>query len=161
LLSTPVIAANAINLTTETTVHNSSNEQRASGIENRESSIERIAAILDAKRSQFFIAVYQRKTNDERQAASDGLWKKFFPDSLMTASQFLYQFACKEKPVWLLGEGLLYYKDEFKAEGIKFLDEAAWYPKAAKVHLLGWQLALQDQFADPLALQPTYLRRPV
>ena len=50
--------------------------------------------------------------------------------------------------------------DKFKAEGVHFLDEKYWSPRAEKVHLLGWKKALAGQFADPLTLQPTYLRRP-
>ena len=111
----------------------------------------KIATILDAKRSQFFIAVYQNK---------QGRWKKSMPDCLMTARQFLENFAGNSQPIWLLGEGLVYYKDKFKADGIRFLNERYWSPRAEKVHLLGWQKALAGQFADPLTLQPTYLRRP-
>jgi len=115
--------------------------------------VNKIAAVLDAKRSQFFIAVYQPNT-------SHGTWQKVLPDSLMTAPLFLDKFAGKAEPIWLLGEGLVYYKDKFNTEGIKFLDEACWYPKAAKVHLLGWKKAAAGQFADPLTLTPTYLRSP-
>ena len=150
--------------------------------------MEKIAPILDAKRGQFFIAVYQRQEltaeNAEntsslrsRASAEDGEkelklnsalsansavtnWKKVFPDSLMTACQFLEKFAAADKPIWLLGEGLVYYKDKFKAEGIGFLDENYWSPRAEKVHLLGWKMALKGQFADALTLTPTYLRAP-
>ena len=111
----------------------------------------RIAAILDAKRGQFFIAAYEYE---------QGLWKKIMPDCLMTAEQFLEKFAGKSHPVWLLGEGLVYYKDRFEAEGVRFLDEKYWNPRAENVHKLGWQMALAGQFADPLTLQPTYLRKP-
>jgi len=154
-----VIAANAIDLTAENPVQASSDERR-------EASPEKIAAIIDAKRGQFFIAVYQRTAvrrpaeSDERQATGDGIWKKTLPDSLMTASQFLDQFAYKQKPVWLLGDGLVYYKDKFKADGVRFLDEQYWAPRAAKVHLLGYEMSLKGQFADPLTLQPAYLRCP-
>ncbi len=114
--------------------------------------VEKIATILDAKRGQFYIAVYQR--------TSDGIWKKTLPDSLMTASQFLDRFTGKAEPIWLLGEGLVYYADKFKAEGIHFFDEQYWTPRAAKVHLLSWKMACAGQFADPVTLQPNYLRRP-
>ena len=114
--------------------------------------VQKIAVILDAKRSQFFIAVYQH--------TSDGIWKKSLSDSLMTASQFLDRFAGKAKPIWLLGEGLVYYADKFKAEGVRFLDEQYWNPRAEKVHMLGWKMACAEQFADPVTLQPKYLRRP-
>lgn len=154
-----VIAANAIDLTAENPVAASSREPRTT-------SHERIAAILDAKRGQFFIAVYQRTVvkrpaeSDEPQATSHGIWKKTLPDSLMTASQFLDKFAGSAQPVWLLGDGLVYYKDKFKADGIRFLDEKYWSPRAEKVHLLGYEMSLKGQFADALALQPNYLRHP-
>ena len=127
--------------------------------EKKNTELERIAAVIDAKRGQFFIAVYQR-TAVRRPAESDGIWKKTLPDSLMTAPQFLHQFACKQKPVWLLGDGLVYYKDKFNADGIRFLDEQYWSPRAAKVHLLGCEMSLKGRFADPLTLQPAYLRCP-
>jgi tRNA threonylcarbamoyladenosine biosynthesis protein TsaB len=113
--------------------------------------LNKIATILDAKRSQFFIAAYQNE---------QGRWKKSMPDCLMTAEQFIENCGGKSRPVWLLGEGLVYHKDKFKADGIRFLDEKYWNPRAEKVYKLGWQKALAGQFADPLTLQPTYLRRP-
>jgi tRNA threonylcarbamoyladenosine biosynthesis protein TsaB len=117
------------------------------------SGLEKIAAILDAKRGQFFIAVYQRQ-NQQNQ------WKKTLLDSIMTAQQFLETFPQKERPIYLLGEGLVYYKDRFKADGIDFLDETCWTPTAAKIHQLGWQKALANQFADASTFQPIYLRMP-
>ena len=78
----------------------------------------------------------------------------------MTASRFIEKFADGCKPIWLLGDGLLYYKDKFKAEGIRFLAESYWSPRASKVHLLGWNMALANKFADPLKLTPNYLRHP-
>ena len=119
-------------------------------INEKKTPIQQIAAVLDAKRGQFFIAAYQNE---------QGQWTKILPDCLMTASQFLGRFAQKAQPIWLLGEGLVYYKDKFKADGVRFLDEKYWNPTAAKVHLLGWKLALQGQFANALTLQPTYLQR--
>jgi tRNA A37 threonylcarbamoyladenosine modification protein TsaB len=82
------------------------------------------------------------------------------PDCLMTAQQFLENLADNSQPIWLLGEGLVYHKDKFKADGICFLNERYWNPRAENVYKLGWQKALACQFADPLTLQPTYLRRP-
>ena len=114
---------------------------------------EKIATILDAKRGQFFIAAYQ-------PSAIRYPLSKILPDCLMTASEFLDRFADGKQPVWLLGEGLVYYRDKFKADNIRFFDETYWYPKAEKVHLLGWQMALTGRFADALALQPNYLLRP-
>lgn len=110
-----------------------------------------IATIIDAKRGQFFVAVYQN---------SSGQWAKSTSDCLMTAAQFVDNFAGKSERLWLLGEGLVHYKDRFKADGIEFFDERYWYPAAEKVHLLGWQSAREGRFNDPLRLVPNYLRGP-
>jgi len=151
-----VIAANVITLTADAPSH-----------EYQATSDEIVAAILDAKRGQFFIALYQRNTSDEQLrrtpyggATSNGIWQKLLPDSLMTAEQFLENFAAKAKPISLLGEGLVYYKDKFKTDGIQFLDEKYWRPRAEKVHLLGLEKAQAGRFANPLTLQPLYLRKP-
>ncbi len=129
--------------------------------EEKAKSLTKIATILDAKRSQFFVAAYQWDTTWgiplwNKQAR----WKRLMPDCLMTARQFLENFAGNSQPVWLLGEGLVYHKDKFKGDGICFLNERYWNPRAEKVYMLGWQKALAGQFADPLTLQPAYLRRP-
>jgi tRNA threonylcarbamoyladenosine biosynthesis protein TsaB len=63
--------------------------------------LEKIATILDAKRGQFFVAAYKN---------SDGQWIKTLPDCLMTPQEFVYKFADTKEPIWLLGEGLVYYK---------------------------------------------------
>ena len=119
-----------------------------------------IATILDAKRGQFFVALYRCETLGRREVTADAIWRKVLPDSLMTSSQFLARFACKERPIWLLGDGLVYYRDKFQAKGIHFVDEQYWRARAGNVGLLGWQMALQEKFADPLTLTPNYLRKP-
>ncbi len=148
-----VIAANVIDLSKTDTCPPSDRDLQAIGHE-------RVAAIVDAKRSQFFIAVYERQVPDVQQVTAGGDWIKIGSDSLMSAEQFLTEFVRKEKPLWLLGDGLLYYKDKFEADGIRFFDEQDWSPRAGKVHLLGRQMALKGQFADPVTLTPNYLRRP-
>jgi tRNA threonylcarbamoyladenosine biosynthesis protein TsaB len=117
--------------------------------------IGKFATILDAKRGQFYVAVYKRLSR-----STDTQYEKIQPDCLMTASQFLERFAHNAEPIWLLGEGLVYHTDAFKAENIHFFEKKYWNPRAAKVHSLGRQLALEGNFADPLTLQPNYLLRP-
>jgi len=130
---------------------------------------ERIAAIIDAKRGQFFVAVYEKArakpvSGKTKPALSAGLgwagggWRKIFADSLLSASQFLESFANPAKAVRLLGEGLVYYRENFEAMGVEFFDESLWAPKAEKVHFLGWQMAVEKRFSDPLGLTPSYLR---
>ncbi len=172
--SLDVTASNVINLTLQTTSH----EQRAT-------SDEKVAAILDAKRGQFFVAVYAQRpkehkrtsaqadnrqssivhrqydsTSHDSRTTNDGIWNKILPDCLMSSDEFLEKFVTPDHPIWLLGDGLLYHKDKFKADGVRFFDEQYWSPCASKVHLLGYQSALAGQFSDALPLQPNYLLRP-
>ena len=129
---------------------------------------QRLAAVLDAKRGRFFIAVYERQAAYEREAAGAGIWRKVLQDSLMTIPEFLAQFANGparlpsggQEPIWLLGDGLVYYKDSFRADGIRFFEQTYWSPQARNVHVLGWHKALRGQFAEPLTLTPNYLRTP-
>jgi len=139
-------------------------------------SIDRIAALLDAKRNQFYIAAYQRPidpgnappqaTTDIRHPTSDTrhttykTWERLIPNSLMTPTQFLDTFADPANPIKLLGDGLLFHKGRFESSGMELLDQKYWSPQAANVHALGYQLAQAGNFADPLKLIPTYIRRP-
>lgn len=116
-----------------------------------DNSINRIAAVIDAKRNQFFIAVF------EKQA---GQWQKILSDRMMTAEEFKSQFDNPEKPIWLLGEGLLYYADKFKSDNVKILDSSCWSPRAGNVFRVGAKMAAEGNFADPISLVPFYLRRP-
>jgi tRNA threonylcarbamoyladenosine biosynthesis protein TsaB len=117
---------------------------------NPQNNPQRLGVILDAKRGQFFIAVYEK--------TQDTTWKKVLPDSLMTAEAFLAQFS--DKPIMLTGEGLVFYKDKFTNPNIRFLDEKFWNPSAVNIHKLGWQKALNGEFTDPLTLTPNYIRGP-
>jgi tRNA threonylcarbamoyladenosine biosynthesis protein TsaB len=133
---------------------------------------DRLATILDAKRGQFYIAVYERTGPGEPTRhqgdepgyqilpAQGGLWQKVLPDCLMSAAEFVDRFASESRPLALLGDGLLHYRDKFKAGGVRILDEAYWSPHAVQVHRLGYQKAQTGRFADPLTLIPFYLRGP-
>ncbi len=112
--------------------------------------INRIAAIIDAKREQFFVATYYYDASR---------WVKTTEDCLMEAAEFVRRFGTGE-PIWLLGEGLVYYAHLFTGEGIRLIDKGYWTARAEKVCELGWQMACQNKFADPLRLVPFYLRGP-
>jgi tRNA threonylcarbamoyladenosine biosynthesis protein TsaB len=111
--------------------------------------IRKIGVILDAKRGQFFAAAYRK--NHEK-------WEKILPACLITAGEFLEKLAVDNEPTWLLGEGLVYYKDRFTTTGIEIFPPEIWTPTAGRVHQLGWLLARAGLFADPLMVTPAYLR---
>jgi len=141
----------------------------AANVADPQGTVCRIAPVLDAKRNQFFVALYHRCTcpptlprpaQDRPTPCALETWRKVLPASLLTAAEFLQRFADPHEPVYLLGDGLLYHKDKFRSPGTRFLDQEFWSPRAANVHALGWQLALAGTFTDPLTLTPNYLRQP-
>jgi len=134
-----VIAANALDYVRET-----------------KRQIQNTAIILDAKRGQFFVAAYKLRIKPDGVIEPD----KTLADCLMTTKEFQERFADKDEKIYLLGEGLLYYKDAFKAPGINFLPEKYWNPSAEKVYQLGRKLAAKGKFAEPIGLEPNYLLRP-
>lgn len=118
--------------------------------------IQKIAAILDAKRAQFFIALYNIVRQDARVRM-----EKVVPDCLISADEFLQRYATGPDSIWLLGDGLVYHHREFQAQGTYLMEEEYWSPRAAGVYSLGWETAQKEEFADPVSLKPNYLCRPV
>jgi tRNA threonylcarbamoyladenosine biosynthesis protein TsaB len=141
----------------------------AENVNLRDISEQRLGVILDAKRGQFFIAVYEK---------TQGGWEKVLPqlgtppprgtplraprsappDSLMTAEEFLSRFT--DTSIALIGEGLVFYKDKFTGNNVRILDEKYWNPSASSVYRLGLQKARRGEFSDPLTLTPNYIRGP-
>jgi len=136
--------------------------------------LDRIATVLDAKRGEFYAAVYQRvrRTEPTDQTAPAGdtgylipapqehIWRKIIPDCLITADELVGRFGT-EAPLGVLGDGLLYHRDKFIADNVCILNERYWSPRASNVHRLGHQKARAGLFADPLTLTPFYLRGPL
>ncbi|MBN1456926.1 MAG: tRNA (adenosine(37)-N6)-threonylcarbamoyltransferase complex dimerization subunit type 1 TsaB [Sedimentisphaerales bacterium] len=113
--------------------------------------INRIVTILDAKRKQFYVASYKN--------IDDG-WIKTTTDCLMTADDIIKEFADMNDPVYLLGEGLHYYKDMFDVDGMEVVDDQYWTATAEKTYTVGYKMAQEKLFTDPGQLVPFYLRRP-
>ncbi len=120
-------------------------------IKDKKIKISRLATILDAKRKQFYVSLYEN---------THGNWQKIATDCLITASDFLARFAQPDNPIWLLGEGLVYYKDAFGVPGVCFLDADYWPARARAVYSVCRKKAKAGDFADPTTLVPYYLRRP-
>jgi len=130
-----------------------------------------VAAVLDAKRGEFYAAVYERVRRTAQTAPADDpgylipatqehIWQKTVPDCLITADELMGRFGAKT-PLGVLGDGLLYHRDKFTARHVRILDERYWSPRASNVHRLGYQKARAGLFADPLTLTPFYLRGPL
>jgi tRNA threonylcarbamoyl adenosine modification protein YeaZ len=134
---------------------------------------DRIAALFDAKRGQFYVSVYQRiapaasqsQEGDEEEPGyripgpDNSLWQKIVPDSLLTAREIAEDSARPDR-LGVAGDGLSYHRDQFDMDRVIILPERYWSPHAANVHRLGYQKARAGRFADPWTLTPFYLRGP-
>ncbi|MBN1816789.1 MAG: tRNA (adenosine(37)-N6)-threonylcarbamoyltransferase complex dimerization subunit type 1 TsaB [Sedimentisphaerales bacterium] len=113
--------------------------------------VARIGTILDAKRGQFYVAAFQD---------SPVGWIRLMEDSLAGPEVFMERVKALLEPIWLLGEGLVFYKDRFDGPLVRFLPESYWTPSAGEVYRIGRLRALRGLFSDPAALLPVYLRGP-
>jgi len=126
-------------------------ENVTAAIHNKTLEIQRLAAILDAKRGLFYIAVFDwEKDHFVRKSE----------DLLITAGDFLSRFCSQDVPVHLLGEGLLFYQQLFMHPQTIILDKTFWPARAESVWQLGEKQAAIGQFDDPYTLIPLYIRKP-
>ena len=79
---------------------------------------------------------------------------------MISAAEFVSQFADSARPIHLIGEGLVYYRELFETEGVEILDERLWYPKAQCVYELARKKAMAGEFADAATFVPSYIRQP-
>ena len=163
--SLDTIAANVKDAETAPAIQNGSADR---------ATVRRLATILDAKRGQFYVAVYERAADSDEPngtgpadtcgyripASETAHWRKTLDDCLMSTSAFLDRFGEESEPLDLVGDGLVYHREAFEAPGVRILDESCWSPHARQVHRLGYQKAERGQFADPLSVAPLYLRGP-
>ncbi|HVP09935.1 MAG TPA: tRNA (adenosine(37)-N6)-threonylcarbamoyltransferase complex dimerization subunit type 1 TsaB [Phycisphaerae bacterium] len=107
-----------------------------------------VAVILDAKREQVFAALFR---------FADGAYCRLIDPQLIRPIDLL---AGAPRPIAAIGEGITYHKEAVQAGGAEILDSSLWWPRAASVHKLGWQLAREGLFTSPQRLVPCYIRRP-
>jgi tRNA threonylcarbamoyladenosine biosynthesis protein TsaB len=106
--------------------------------------------VIDAKRDQIFTASFDRQGNG---------WTQREPAHLDSLAAML---ARAQRPVHLIGQGIPFHR-KFIADSeteIFLADESLWQPHAETVARLGWGMAINGQFIDPLKLSPIYIRRP-
>ena len=109
---------------------------------------QRLAVILDAKRSQVFAAVFQ---------LDGGRYRRTLEHQMISPMELLSH---SSSPIAVVGEGIDYHRQAVESSGAHVLDRDLWWPRAAHVHRLGWRLALQGRYTPPAELTPLYIRRP-
>lgn len=111
----------------------------------------RIAVVLDAKKDYFYAASYARTPSG---------WNKDFGTEMITARDLLDRLSQFNQDVWMLGEALVFNRSKLEAPFTRFLEPDLWQPRARNLFRLGLQKTDHGQFADPLTLIPTYIRKP-
>ena len=81
-------------------------------------------------------------------------------DCILTAQEIMEGFVAQQGPVSILGDALVYHKDKFLGGNTVIVDESLWSPRAGQVFILGQEKSKHGLFADPMTLEPFYLRGP-
>ncbi|MCC8180172.1 MAG: tRNA (adenosine(37)-N6)-threonylcarbamoyltransferase complex dimerization subunit type 1 TsaB [Planctomycetes bacterium] len=106
-----------------------------------------IAVIQDARRDEVYYGVYRFN--------GDGL-KQVVGDMAVTPEEAAAMTASLGRDIHLVGSGVNTYERNFAAVAGNRHQTAI---DPAAIGWLGWRQFLQEQFADPLQIQPVYLRR--
>lgn len=142
--------------------------------ENAPAEAGRIACVLDAKRGGLYASIFEQraasretggppypaplphrgKPQGERKDREPDLVEMFGP-ALVTPADL---GARLEPPALVLGRGL--GKAHEALEAFEHAPEELWDPRPGVVARSGWERAEAGAFADPLRLEPIYIRRP-
>ena len=112
----------------------------------------RIACILDAKRGGLFASVFERRGAEALWL--DGLEETFGP-AVIEPEDLARRL---QKPALVLGHGLP--KAQAALAGFELSPAPLWDIRIEETARLGWEMAQRGEFADPLRLQPVYIRLP-
>ncbi len=106
-----------------------------------------IVPVLDARRQQLYSATYDAKSGALTRNAGPALFDlEGFIETV-------------PRPAVLLGDALARFPEQFpQREGIIHAGEQFWTPRAGVVAELGRRAALRGELADPVILEPLYLR---
>jgi tRNA threonylcarbamoyladenosine biosynthesis protein TsaB len=126
-------------------------------IQNEKLPIKHLAVVLEAGLGQIFTAIFEKTPS---RTPPGGFLPKFRVVTEQTRMNPDQLLAATSRPLYLLGQGLSYHASELSGDGIIWLDQKYWQPRAANIHRCGWLRAHAGLFADPDQLVPIYLRRP-
>jgi tRNA threonylcarbamoyladenosine biosynthesis protein TsaB len=108
---------------------------------------ETIVPVLDARREQLYSATYTSKSGMVTRTDGPGISDL---DGFINGVP---------RPAVLLGDALARFPEHFPVkDGIAYANEDFWTPRAGIIAELGRRAALQGELADPVMLEPLYLR---
>ncbi len=114
--------------------------------ENAPADCKRMACIRDAKRGGLYASVFERR--------DDGLDETFGP-ALIQPADLARRL---DRPAFILGRGVAKAAEALAA--FDLAPETLWDVRPATVARLGYAMCERGEFADPLRLEPVYVRRP-
>lgn len=109
-----------------------------------------LAVILDAKKKNFYAAVYKW---------SSGYWTKCIYDKLISAEELVDTLSGLENPA-VVGEGLTFHSELFRLAGIQILPEEYWPARARSVLAIAYSKYLSGEFENPFEIIPYYISPP-
>lgn len=110
--------------------------------------VQRVVALLDARRGQVFTAMFD---------VHDGGLVARAPVGIQDPAGFLGQM---EPPFAILGEGVSSHRAVCESSGGTILDESLWAPTAETALEIGRELAAVGRFCAPEQIVPLYVRPP-
>jgi tRNA threonylcarbamoyladenosine biosynthesis protein TsaB len=117
----------------------------------------RVVTIVDAKRSGLFASIFER-TQQAPGTAGGSLWGEFnevFGPALIEPAALAGQLS---PPAYILGHGIA--KGGAALGAMEFAPPDLWDIRPSTVARLGLELAAAGRFANPLRLEPLYIRVP-
>lgn len=111
-------------------------------------SVQRVVALLDARRGQVFAAAFDVRAG--RLIARS-------PVGIHEPARFMREI---EAPFVVLGEGVASHRADCEASGGMVLDEMHWAPTAETALEIGRELAEAGRFCAPEQIVPLYVRPP-
>ncbi|HET6248817.1 MAG TPA: tRNA (adenosine(37)-N6)-threonylcarbamoyltransferase complex dimerization subunit type 1 TsaB [Tepidisphaeraceae bacterium] len=111
-----------------------------------------VLIVLDAKREQIFTAQLHRD-------ADAAPWAIVEPAHLDSLAAMLSR---APRPIYLIGEGIPFHEKFIPKDdpSIVLTAPESWRARAGVVAMLGQRMAREQQWTDPHALLPIYIRKP-
>ena len=130
--------------------------------ENAPAECGRIVPILDAKRGGLFADIFERCPSPAaevraRRGSGGGLSNldERFGPALIEPEDLARRL---EAPAFILGPGIVKGRQALAA--FDLAPEELWDVRPSVIARLGWELHEQGRYADPLRLEPVYIRAP-
>jgi len=123
--------------------------------ENAPAGCGRVAAVRDAKRGGLFASIFERRPGTSAATPRLEAFAEVFGPALIEPEDLARRLA---PPACVLGHGV--EKGRAALAGFDLAPAESWDARPGVAARLGGELAARGEFADPLRLEPVYIRPP-